>query len=617
MSSDACDICANTFNKTKRAPVTCMYCQLVACRECCEKYILSVITPKCMNNSCQGEWSRKFMNNSLSKTFVNTKFKQHKENQLFEIEKQLLPITQLIIERDIKHNQLQNKFDNYIEEIDSLRFYKFNPACDDIYKAVYPDVIDNREQIITMLDELNYVDVDLNTDAFCFEFSDFSRLFGITPQLVKYELKMVRHSYTVSCSANPALNSYTSKKNHINALERVNKLKIVFENYIKKIKEEKEKEKEKEKEQEKEKEKEKASTPYLNELCRRITREFETYDIINDSLILLSYEIFNEVRETIAQTRAEMLALESTTSILDNKKQPENYFVKPCTNPTCRGFLNKEWKCGLCNCSTCSECHEFKGETDNNEDTHICDENNVKTAKLLATDTKNCPKCQSSIHKTDGCDQMWCTQCRTAFSWTTGAIEKKIHNPHYYEWMRKNGGLPREPGDVVCGNELNHTLIHVVQAYLNLHRKLPNINKIEFKFSIILQHTLHLSEVERGRFLPRRDNQFEDEKSRYQYLTNQSSLATFKQQLYHRHKMAAKRADTLIIVDLLITTVTDIIFRFIEELKTGSEPTLTILNEVNKIADYANECFKDIGETYSNVPHRIVTDNNGSFLRLL
>ena len=45
---------------------------------------------------------------------------------------------------------------------------------------------------------------------------------------------------------------------------------------------------------------------------------------------------------------------------------------------------------------------------------------------------------------------MWCVKCHTAFSWRTGAIETKIHNPHYYEWMRSksaNGEIPREEGD--------------------------------------------------------------------------------------------------------------------------------------------------------------------------
>jgi hypothetical protein len=52
------------------------------------------------------------------------------------------------------------------------------------------------------------------------------------------------------------------------------------------------------------------------------------------------------------------------------------------------------------------------------------------------------------------CDQMWCVDCHTAFSWTTGQlVNGVVHNPHYYEFLRKqgNGVAPRNAGDVPCG----------------------------------------------------------------------------------------------------------------------------------------------------------------------
>lgn len=177
-------------------------------------------------------------------------------------------------------------------------------------------------------------------------------------------------------------------------------------------------------------------------------------------------------------------------------------FHRRCGDPECLGYLSTQWKCGLCNKWTCSDCHKLlgvdgrgrsrnienvggdagvgakrcwvvaaiDGESDDDEwslddnsdvetvcesvaeDKHVCNPDDVATAKLLNHDTRSCPKCDTPIYKIDGCDQMWCTQCHTAFSWKTGEIQTRIHNPHYYEWLRKRsatGEIPREPGDVV------------------------------------------------------------------------------------------------------------------------------------------------------------------------
>ena len=61
------------------------------------------------------------------------------------------------------------------------------------------------------------------------------------------------------------------------------------------------------------------------------------------------------------------------------------------------------------------------------------------------------------------CNQMWCPDCHTAFCWVTGQIVNGvIHNPHYYEFLRKenNGVAPRNIGDVPCGGIPGYTRIH-------------------------------------------------------------------------------------------------------------------------------------------------------------
>ena len=155
---------------------------------------------------------------------------------------------------------------------------------------------------------------------------------------------------------------------------------------------------------------------------------------------------------------------------------PENQtgagFIMGCTNETCRGFLSTSYKCGLCETHTCPKCLENTGTTAANKTpTHVCKKENIESAQEIKKTTKACPSCATRVFKIEGCDQMWCTQCKTTFSWNTGLIEKgAIHNPHYYQWLRKQNDqtMLREPGDVVCGgipgfNLINHAVLNMLK----------------------------------------------------------------------------------------------------------------------------------------------------------
>jgi hypothetical protein len=80
------------------------------------------------------------------------------------------------------------------------------------------------------------------------------------------------------------------------------------------------------------------------------------------------------------------------------------------------------------------------------------------------------------------CYQMFCTNCHVFFDWKSGKILKKtafVHNPHYFEYMRENGGTDDEVGQVdVCGFSartiLNLVIPKVGKDILNGHLSLAN-----------------------------------------------------------------------------------------------------------------------------------------------
>lgn len=151
-------------------------------------------------------------------------------------------------------------------------------------------------------------------------------------------------------------------------------------------------------------------------------------------------------RDHLKKINAKINILKEKKYILQHDKPTEEIqkisVNKPCPTNDCRGFLAKN-KCNLCEKKFCGDCYEEK------LDDHICDENLVKSIKLLKKDTKNCPNCGVLIHRTEGCSQMFCIKCHVAFDWNTLRIDKgHIHNPEYFRYLRENNmEIPRNPYD--------------------------------------------------------------------------------------------------------------------------------------------------------------------------
>lgn len=60
---------------------------------------------------------------------------------------------------------------------------------------------------------------------------------------------------------------------------------------------------------------------------------------------------------------------------------------------------------------------------------HQCHDSAVKTARVLRTSTKPCPKCRRLIERSYGCNHMFCTICHASFDWETGTILTRSTNP--------------------------------------------------------------------------------------------------------------------------------------------------------------------------------------------
>ena len=298
---------------------------------------------------------------------------------------------------------------------------------------------------------------------------------------------------------------------------------------------------------------------------KKENRELETSKgVLNEQMRVIEQKIYKNERR-----------------IFNAEEKKRKVFMKACAVQDCRGFLSSQWKCGICSTKVCHLCHEIKAD----EKKHECDPNNVETAKLLAKDTKPCPKCASGIFKVSGCDLMFCTICHVSFSWTSGKEVDPVnnHNPHYIDYTRRtnNGCVPRTPGDIpmTCGGIpsirqldtfVKNNIIHDSRLYnlLNLAQTLNHIREVE----VLPERTENVTLV--------------NQDIRIRYLLNEISVEEWKRELQKREKKSEVKKARRLILEMLLTASADILNKLV--LSNGKESVSETLDELQTLLDYYN-----------------------------
>ena len=185
------------------------------------------------------------------------------------------------------------------------------------------------------------------------------------------------------------------------------------------------------------------------------------------------------------QLHRQITLIKNGTCVLE-PEEAKKKFIRKCPNDDCRGFLSSAYKCGMCKIFVCSKCLEIKGHTHDAE--HECNPDHVKSAEMIKKETRPCPTCAVPIFKISGCNQMWCTQCKVAFSWKTGKIDHgRVHNPHFYQYGREHGGGVRNPGEQVCGglpaywrmtSMFRYTALDSRATTMDIHRGLIHLDRV-------------------------------------------------------------------------------------------------------------------------------------------
>lgn len=302
-------------------------------------------------------------------------------------------------------------------------------------------------------------------------------------------------------------------------------------------------------------------------------------------------EVINNLKITETDLKFKLYLLDSQN--LDDEKDEKKSYVSHCPKDDCRGFLSTQYKCGICNIQACSDCREIK------KDDHICDPNILESIKEIKKTSRNCPNCKTLIFKISGCDQMFCTLCHIAFCWKTGKIEKGlIHNPHYFEYMKQNGSVPRNPFEERCGGFPGDMFLYDKNFRIFL---IPHIERFGYEYNMldqllleIYRQTIHIREIEL-RHLPNIMDNLNNQDLRIKFLMKEISEEEFKLKLQRREKEREKKLEYRDVLDTYVNVMQDLL----NELKNSKDYT-KFLEEEQKIRIYADHGIFSINLKYDS-----------------
>jgi hypothetical protein len=321
-------------------------------------------------------------------------------------------------------------------------------------------------------------------------------------------------------------------------------------------------------------------------------------------------KILQEGREINALVRERYRLMYAHLGEEQREDKEKRRFVRKCPGEDCQGFLSTQWKCGLCETKVCNKCLEVKkdsGGEGGDEPSHVCDPEILKSAQLIADDTKPCPSCGTRIFKISGCSQMWCPSCHTAFDWRTlRIVTGLIHNPHYYEYQRSvnGGGAPHNPGDVPgCEQIPNYWRCKKVWETLEappiVHTKLADMHRM----------FIHIQNYEIPLLPNAQYNAEDNEDIRRRFMRKEIDETRFKWFLQKREKKTNKSREIRQLLEMFVACGSDIVRRCVQE-DLNQADIMNAFDDLRGLCAYLDESAEKINSTYGGVvPHiRFVPD---------
>jgi hypothetical protein len=562
-----CAVCCEAFSTDVRLchrRVSCPACDYAVCYKCVRTYLKDLETaPQCMN--CQHPWDEEFQHTVLPQAFCQI-LREKAIVRMVDREKALLPQTQIHVERKaVQEERL---------------------AAAKISSAEHKALLAERRALSKRIR-----DAELRHRAALASAHDIGRMLAEDRRdplrIQERPIPPVQTVATYTANREAARVAAQQQLNVYRATETIQQLEAQTVLYATEM--------QAAQQQAAAAEAQNMAPPIQARFTARITRLAATQAGIANALA--------NARATVAQAAnvAPAAPAANDASTGPAEPPPEPHAGRGCEQDGCRGFLNRQGKCGVCNTWVCAKCHKVKAG--HHDPDHECNEDDVKTVTLLTRETKPCPGCGIHTQRISGCSHMWCTQCHTHFSWTTGLPMGGggAHNPHMYEWNQQQilqgngfGGAPHLANvELPCNGPLGYD--HQRHVLATLHQRIGldvtppgEPCTVMSKLGESMRFCGHLTYVIQRLHRTTRECELRKFDLRIQYLKNDLTLEKWRSQLKRVDKTEKRATSQRLALSVYATASSDL-FRTAYQCTTLDELITRALQPLDKLTDYVNQ----------------------------
>ena len=619
-----CTICVESYNKSTRAPITCTKCELVCCKVCFKRYISDPEHYlRCM--SCAVEFDRSSLHTRLGQTFMRTIYRDIRESVLYEQEKALFPATQEVIEHRLQIRKLRKQIDGLDDEYDRIRKERTVPLkefryCEDTMKV--SDALDKYFQLqlnIESVDEqLHEARRSLNTEIENLESGSggkIKRTYVLA--CTKTDCKGMLSSENVNkqgqyiCSICDSLTCNNCKMGISETSHECDPDVLKTVEYM---------------------ESTSKPCPSCGIPIHQISGCFAVGTIIPlaDGTNVLANEI-QAGHQLIGDDGSDRTVLSTITGT------DQLYRIDQSNG--CSYEVNTYHMLCLMRADhniiimTLNVYLDLSKEEQKKLFGYKIVNENVLLSELRITPTRigryygfmlsdNQRFVLQDGTVAHNCSQMFCTGCHASFDWNTLRLNNgAVHNPYHAAWLRENRGRVREVGDIQCGRELDIDiavrLAHSFEdctsaAGLNTEQLTHSALETNYLFEAI-RIGIHHTHVTLPALARNRHGHHTNQNIRINLLTKVINEFEFKREIQRRDKSASRRNDYLHIVQTYRDSLTDIIWPFVENVRSHRSIEyanwIIMINEIHSLETYIDECFVRVAETYNSTnPYEIMDD---------